>query len=86
MDNGLGKQGSRSGNTRSERLEKARSGAFAGKSYPQDANLQRGKVQITQAGQGTNVVKKSPLNPQSNPKTTPGNPWARPDYQKPGAF
>lgn len=86
MDNGLGKQGSRPGNTRSERLEKARSGAFAGKSYPQDANLQRGKVQITQAGQGTNVVKKSALNPQSNPKTTAGDPWKRPEYQKPGAF
>ncbi len=86
MDNGLGKQGSRSGNTHSERLAKARSGAFAGKKYPEDASLRRTPPEVRMAGQGSSVVKKTPLNPSSNPKTAPGNPWARPDYQKPGAF
>jgi transcriptional regulator of met regulon len=82
MDNGLGNQGSRRGNTHSERLAKARSGAFAGRKYPQDASLKPGRNPITNAGQGTNVVKKTPL----DPKAPVGDPWKRPDYQKPGAF
>lgn len=88
MDNGLGKQGSRPGQTRQERLAKARSGAFAGRSYAQD-NLVVGRGgggEIRHAGQGTNVVKKTALDPSSNPKTKAGDPWARPDYAKPGAF
>jgi len=82
MNDSLGKQGSRPGNTRSERLAKARSGAFAGKSYAEDANLRRGPVDIKQAGQGTSVVKKTPLRPEA----PTGDPWKRPDYAKPGAY
>lgn len=80
-------QGSRPGNTYRERQIKAHSGAFAGKKYPQDAQLHGSRVgdNPRNAGQGTAVVKKTGLAPEAA-KRTGNNPWERPGYSKPGAF
>ena len=77
MDNGTGNPGEPSRQHALGRASKARSGAFAGRQYPQDASLKPGRNPITNAGQGTNVVKKTPL----DPKAPVGDPWKRPDYR-----
>lgn len=86
MRDDLGKQGSRPGNTRSERLVKARSGAFAGKQYESDG-LRGGPstasegAKAQRVGQGSGVVRKSPI---GSPNT--GNsPYERQQPRKPGA-
>lgn len=81
-----GSQGSRPGSTFQEMRQKARSGSLHGKQYPQDSFQagQRGGGQITQAGQGTNVVTKTALSPGAASRT--GNdPYKRPSIAKPGA-
>lgn len=86
MASDLGNQGSRPGNTYSERQKKARTGAFAGKQYPQDAQLHGQRVGDSprNAGQGTAVVKKTALAPEAQ-KRTGNDPWERPGFSKPGA-
>ena len=80
MDNARGNRGAVAAHALGA-AQKACSGASAGRQYPQDASL-KSSHPITNAGQGTNVVKKTPL----DPKAPVGDPWKRPDYQKPGAF
>ncbi len=73
--------GSRPGNTHLERLAKARSGAFAGKKYPDDGfKMGTGAPSPRMAGSGSGIVSKSPI---ATPRT--GNsPYERPMPVKPG--
>lgn len=69
------------GNTHLERLAKARSGAFAGKKYPDDGfKMGTGAPSPRRAGQGSGIISKSPI---ATPRT--GNsPYERPAPTKPG--
>lgn len=73
--------GSRPGNTHLERLAKSRSGAFAGKKYPDDGfKMGTGASSPRMAGSGSGIVSKSPI---ATPRT--GNsPYERPMPVKPG--
>lgn len=83
MMNDDGKQGSRKGNTRSERMERARAGAFRGKQYEHDGVCAPGygKPKPTLAGSGRTFVSKQPIN---TPKST-HDPYKQQTKVRPGS-
>lgn len=83
MLNDDGKRGSRPGQTRTERMERARAGAYRGKQYAKDGVCEPGygAPPTRLAGQGTTFTKPSPI---SSPRT--GNsPYEQQQKVKPGS-
>lgn len=83
MLNSDGKRGSRPGQTRSERMERARAGAFRGKQYEHDAVCEPGygKPSPKLAGAGRAFVSTAPIN---TPRT--GNtPYEQQQKVRPGS-
>ncbi len=78
-----GKQGSRSGQTRSERMERARAGAYRGKQHPHDAVCEPGYGKPTprMAGSGDVFVRAQPIN---TPRTG-HSPYEQQQKVKPGS-